>query len=424
MFQAQFIRTEEKITAKTGLVAFAELINIMKIPEFANKFFPASKSNNYYEAATYLQTLILTLYGGGESLSDARTIRDDHALREMINLYEVPSESALGDWLRWAGKDGIAALHKLNQHVVHYVLQKCATISGTQVLDPTMIKAEKDTAKMTYEGYKGYRPAIAFLKEFNLIIDYEFREGNDTGRRLEQVTGAFDALPKDFCVASVLIDSEFYQADVINYLNAKKKPWIIAADQDTAVVAAIRSIPKDDWRPFFNKDGIKTDREIAETVHTMNQTDNAFRLIILRWKDEKAPTGYSYHCKAAGATEQSANEIALNYNERAEEENVIKELKNGFGARKMPCGTFEANAVFFGITVLVYNLFIAQKLLTMPKEFVACTIKTIRWMFVDVPGKLIQSAGKLRVFIAASREVFTCLIIMRKKNYALFVGYS
>lgn len=419
MFQAKFIRTEEKITAKSGLVVFAELINELKIPELANKFFPTSKSNNYYVAAVYLRTLLLTLYAGGENLSDTRMLRDDHALREIMDNIEIPSESAIGDWLRWVGKDGINALHQLNQHVVHFVLKKSGLLSGGLVLDPSIIKAEKSSAKMTYEGFKGYRPAIAFLKELDLIIDYEFRDGNDNGRRLEQVKRAFDKLPKGFTVEYTLADSEFYQADVINELNAKKKPWIIATDQDAAVIAGIKAIPQNDWRPFLNKDGIKTDREIAETTHTMNKTQEAFRLIVLRWKNGKIPGGYSYHCKAAGITEQPTNEVALDYNERAEEENVIKEVKNGFGARKMPCGTFEANAVFFGITVLAYNLFILQRLLTMPKEFATNKIETIRWKLINVPGKLVYLAGKLFVLIAALREVFASLIIIRKKNHAL-----
>lgn len=421
MFPVKFIRTSEKITAKSGLVAFAELIDVMNISELANTYFPTSKSNNFYEAATYLQALLLTLYGGGESLSDARIIRDDHALREMINSMEVPSESAIGDWLRWVGNGGIVALDLLNQHVVHYVLKKCGLKSGGIVLDPSIIKAEKDSAKMTYEGHKGYRPAIAFLKELDLIIDYEFREGNDNGRRLGQVAGAFDKLPQSFKLEYFLGDAEFYQADVINELDSRKMPWIIAADQDAAVIAAIKAISKDDWHPFFNKDGTKTDREIAESIHTMNKTFNAFRLIALRWPDKNVPGGYSYHCKAAGNTKRTANDVALDYNERAEEENVIKELKNGFGARKMPCGTFDANAVFFGITVLAYNIFIAQKLLTMPKECAPFTIKTIRWKLVNIPG-ILASTGKLHVLIATSREIFACLIIMRMKNYALLSG--
>jgi hypothetical protein len=60
--------------------------------------------------------------------------------------------------------------------------------------------------------------------------------------------------------------------------------------------------------------------------------------------------------------------IATNRTERAEEvvrwyskrgdssENRIKDLKIGFGMERMPCGQFEANAVFFRIGALAYNV--------------------------------------------------------------------
>ncbi|MCA9422831.1 MAG: hypothetical protein KC592_17565 [Nitrospira sp.] len=43
-----------------------------------------------------------------------------------------------------------------------------------------------------------------------------------------------------------------------------------------------------------------------------------------------------------------------------------KELKIGFGMERLPCGTFAANAVFFRIGVLAYNLFVLFKMLALP----------------------------------------------------------
>lgn len=54
---------------------------------------------------------------------------------------------------------------------------------------------------------------------------------------------------------------------------------------------------------------------------------------------------------------EPAEELVKWYNQRGEcSENRIKELKIGFGMERMPCGQFEANAVFFRIGVLAYNV--------------------------------------------------------------------
>ncbi|MGA1841386.1 MAG: hypothetical protein ACMUIU_12235 [bacterium] len=75
------------------------------------------------------------------------------------------------------------------------------------------------------------------------------------------------------------------------------------ADQDAAVKETINAIPKDEWKPYIDRYGIKTDREIAVTVHSMNKTE-AFTLIVLRWKEKTKQlslfksSGYYYHAIA------------------------------------------------------------------------------------------------------------------------------
>jgi len=54
---------------------------------------------------------------------------------------------------------------------------------------------------------------------------------------------------------------------------------------------------------------------------------------------------------------ESSEQVIKWYNQRGDcSENRIKELKIGFGMERMPCGQFEANAVFFRIGILAYNL--------------------------------------------------------------------
>jgi len=58
--------------------------------------------------------------------------------------------------------------------------------------------------------------------------------------------------------------------------------------------------------------------------------------------------------------------VVSRHNKQGQAENYIKELLNGFGMEWMPYGETYANAVFFRIGVLTYNLFLAMKLLALP----------------------------------------------------------
>jgi hypothetical protein len=74
--------------------------------------------------------------------------------------------------------------------------------------------------------------------------------------------------------------------------------------------------------------------EIDETIHTVNNTREAFRLIIIRWPKLQAEifdsSPYFYHAIATNR-EEEAPEVIKIHNQRGQVENYIKELKTGFG---------------------------------------------------------------------------------------------
>jgi hypothetical protein len=65
----------------------------------------------------------------------------------------------------------------------------------------------------------------------------------------------------------------------------RQETFTITADQDRAVKAAIRQIPESDWKAYWTREGIATDQEIAETVHSLNESQQSFRLMVVRWKN-------------------------------------------------------------------------------------------------------------------------------------------
>jgi hypothetical protein len=220
-------------------------------------------------------------------------------------------------------------------------------------------------------------------------------------------------VPTNKIIKSALFDSEFYIAEVINYLEERRCTWAIAADQDAAVKAAIEEIPQSDWKPLLDKDGFNTGKEVAETVHCMEKTKKSFRLVVIRWKDKNG--NICHHAIASNKNIGSANDVILYYNYRAVAENIIKEVKGGFGMEKMPSGYFLANALYFAIGVLTYSFFIAQKFLVMPVELRNKKIESIRWILIEIPGKVISHANNTILKISASVEKFSIFVTMRRR---------
>lgn len=416
-------RTEERMTPRSGLVLYAEFMKAMGVDEMLSTYFPRPGSGRGYGASDYVKPLSLVLYGGGETIEDMREIREDGSLRQAIGSGNIPSPSATGNWLRRMGqRGGLCGMEKVNDSIVRKVLKKGEREGYTLIVDPTIIESGKREARMTYLGFKGYRPVVATIKETGLAIAYEFKEGNDNGGRVDILTKAFCKMPSGKKIEDVLLDSEYYTNDVMDYLNTTGARWFIAVDKDKAVMDSIRAMPEQGWSPFQTGEGIQTDRDIAETVHATGKSSRAFRMIVLRWKDRQGDLFndvYHYHCIATNATEGSSEEAVWRYNGRAHIENHIKEIKCGFGMDRLPSGDFYGNAVHFGIGIMTYNLFIAQKLLTMHEDWERKTIKSVRWLLVEVAGKLIEHGRQMILKIAVSIEKYRIYLEMRQRTYEL-----
>ncbi len=408
----KIMRTDEKLTARSGLVIFGEFLREMNLKESLCSF-PKPLNKKGYNHMEYALPLMLMMYAGGRSIADVREIKEDQVLRELLELNRVPSESAIGDWLKKMGdRGGIKAVDEAIDIINAKIFAQSNVTELTISNDPTIIETSKREAAMTYLGVKGYRPGLAFIKELGIVLTQEFRPGNDMGDKLEFLKSAFSKIPSNKKVMNALFDAEFYFADGINYLEEQGCAWGIAADQDAAVKAAIERIPAAEWKPLLDKDGFKTGKEVAETVHSMEKTKKAFRLVAIRWKDKKG--NLCHHAIATNNLKLSANGVVWYYNQRAVVENTIKEVKGGFGMEKMPSGYFPANALYFAIGILTYNFFIAQKLFIMPASFQNKTIESIRWMLVEIPGKVIRHAKNTILKISASVEKFNIFVTMRK----------
>jgi hypothetical protein len=418
-------RTEEKVTARSGLVLYGEFMEAMGVDLLIERHLPKPCSGRGFEPIRYIKPLSMMLYGGGEAIEDVREVREDDSLREVVGLEEVPSCSAIGDWLRRMGeRGGIGGMERVNDGVVRRVLKRDDRRGYTLIIDPTIIESCKREAQMTYLGFKGYRPVVATLKENGLAIGYEFKEGNDTGGKLRILKKAFSKMPKGKRIDEVLLDAEYYSNEVIDYLETKQVRWAICVDKDSSVMEAIGGISQDEWRPFRTEDGLMTDREISETVHATNKGKSAFRLIVLRWKDRQADLfrdSYHYHCIATGMIDESAEGVVWRYNKRAQIENHIKEIKSGFGMDRMPSGEFLANSVHFGIGIMTYNLFIGQRLLVMPGHWATRTIKSLRWLLIEVAGRLVHHGRRVILKVATNLDKYRIYLEMRRRTYGLLL---
>ena len=401
-------RSAERLTSLGGLVVLEELARAVGLWEDVDGALEGPKSGRGYRAHEFVQGLVWMLHAGGRRLEDLRELRAEHEVLGALGLAAVPDAVPVGDWLRRQGEKGAEAIQAISRKLVAPCLR------GEEVIldvDATEIEAEKQEAQWTYHHVQGYMPLMGYVD--GVCVGHEFREGNQSPGAgiLPFAQSCEAALPagKRIYFRS---DSAAYQAAVINYYSQPGRSFTITADLDVAVKREIRNLPEAAWQPYRTPEGIATDREIAETVHSMNGTAQAFRLIVLRWPNPQPSLfeadRYCYHAVAANR-EEAASAVIGKHNGRGNSENWHKELKSGVGMEQMPCGQFDANAMYFAIGVLAYNLVQLLKRQVLPAAYRTATVTTLRWKVYRLAGKLVRHARGWRLQIKADGEKWRLL---------------
>ncbi len=439
VFDFDIEATDEPLIARAGLVLPHQMAKALGLPRKIDQELPAPGSPRGLAPSAFVIPLLLMcpkgipagLHGGGRALEDLRELRAEVSLQKLLKIQDLPASTTVGDWLRRMGKDGrgLDGLEIVNDHLTKQVIGRQDEGGYILDVDATIIPSEKEAAQWTYQKVKGYQPLLGFLQEGEgkgeqdggvrgLIIADEFRDGNvpSGAKAVAFLERCRSKLPPGRRLKALRADSAWYQAEVFNWCQKNAVRLVVCADQDKAVKEVIGSIRKEEWRAH------RGDRQIAETVHTMNGTQEAFRLVVVRWPKRQPDLfekeAYFYHVLATNGEELS-EEVVDFYDQRGESENWIKELKDGFGMEWMPCGETYANAVYFRLGVIAYNLLVAMKVLGLPKHWRRHTIATIRWRLYQVAGRVLWEARRVVLRLATTADKVGLLLGARQKIRSL-----
>ena len=409
--------TDEQLTPRAGEAVFGEFLKALGLDRLVERHLPQPGSNRGYAPYAFIQPLLLMLHGGGKYLDDVRMMASDTALLSLLGIANVPTADAIGKWLKRDSvtkKEGMEAVNRilLKRHL--------SRIKEPLVLDidATMIESHKSIARTTYKMFPGFAPIIGHINE-GYVIHQEFREGNvaPADENLAFVESCIAQLPPTHTLQYLRADSASYQAALFNYCDKHNITYTIGGHLDSSVLRSIQEITR--WEPLSQKEGTAHHLEetVAEFVHTMQQTDKAFRMIVVRKRatpilpdmepllsdEEKcALVSEHYSVIATNSETMSANEVVSFYRQRGEtSENRIKELKHGFQMHYLPTSNLEANALYFHIGTLAYNLFILFRRI-LDTSWQRHTIQTLRYKLYHIAGKVIRHARRMILKIPSS----------------------
>jgi len=424
--------TDEKLTPRAGEAVFGEFLKALGVDRLCNKHLPLPQSNRGYDPYTFIHPLLLMLHSGGRYLEDVRMIASDKALCDLLSVKKVPVADSIGKWLKRSTQLKVEGMESINRILLRRYLSR---IEDPLVLDidATLIESHKSIAYTTYKMFPGFTPIIGHLNG-GYVIHQEFRAGNvaPADDNLSFVQQCEAQLPDYQKIHYVRADAATYQAELFNYCNKNHINYVIGGHLDSSVLSTIEEIKE--WESLNSKKGKAhhLKEEVAEFLHTMGDTDHAFRIIVVKktatpvlqgmekFLSKEELLSYAserYSVIATNSETMSTKEIVYFYRQRGDtSENRIKELKNGFNLKYLPTSHFEANALYFHIGTLAYNLFILFKRI-LHISWQKHTIQTIRYKLYHIAGKVISHSR--RTILKVNKQFTEILNAIRQKNYEI-----
>jgi hypothetical protein len=103
-------------------------------------------------------------------------------------------------------------------------------------------------------------------------------------------------------------------------------------------------------------------------------------------------------------------------------EEVHSAMKSDLAGGQMPSGLFGANAAWWALTILAFNLNAAMKRLVLGERWARKRMKALRFHLIGLPGRVVSHARKLIIRLGGGAAALTTLLDARRTIRALAQG--
>jgi len=433
------------LTARAGLPLVVETMRALRVDELAGATLSPPKRRRGFAAAHKLEALVTLLAAGGDRVEDVRVLAEDKGLEQLLGA-PFPSPDALLDFLGqfhdpkcWEGRPaekkawvapesaGLRSLEAVNRALVERGADRRQT-QATIDHDGTIIEAHKREATVAYEGTRGFQPLVAVWAEQQLVVADEFRDGNVAGGEdpLSSVQRAFANLPSWVGECRFRADSAAYYTPLLKYLVREKIGFAISADMTQELRACCTAVSKRRWARLDTREREEVDvTEVEFTPGDWPRDAWPLRYIALRFTPRQQELlesrGVTYHAVVTNRRDLDATQLVRWHREKAGTiEHVHRVMKDELGAGVLPSARFGANAAWFRINVLTFNVLTVLKRCALPGRFRDARPKRLRYELFTLPGELVNHQSQLSVRVPAGDQRLEEIIEARRRLLAIY----
>ena len=425
---------EECLTALAGLALFVRTVRSLDVPGSVKRNLALKQRERGFDEPTYIESFLVLNAVGGDCLDDFERLREDPGLADLLG-HPVPSPEAARKFLyqfheakkieqaqqllpvgqvSYVPEESapLSGLAQVNQDLVRELAGRCAGQKiATIDMDATVIESWKREAKSTYEGGSGYQPMVALWAEMDVVVADEFRDGNVPALKdpLRVAKRAYGALPGSVKELYFRGDSACDDETLLSWLRNQKREdgpegligFAVSARMNPALREEIEATPAEKWQPY--SEDSEAVKECAQVNYFPEETAGnryrePLRTIAIRIQKKQQQlfadgTQVKYFAVVTNLWDWKPKRLLEWHREKAGSIEAVHDvIKNELAGGVLPCGRYGANAAWFRLAVITYNVLAAMKRLVLPPELLRARPKRLRFLIFNTPGRLVRHA--------------------------------
>ncbi len=385
-----------------------------------------------------------------------RAVPSSSVVFRYLSAFDNPAEEAkrvVGRAFIPAPNKHLQALSRVNGDLLRFGQQKSPQCEATLDQDASVVETYKEGALPCYLGYKAYQPLTTYWAEQAMVVISEFRDGNVPAgyEDLRQLQEVLAALPEGVVKVYLRTDTAGYQKDLLQYCAEGKNErfgvieFAIGVDVTPAFKCAVTEVEEGDWQPLEREvegQRVKTGQEWAEVCFVPNWTAQrkdgpAYRFLAIRELLQQAElpgledqlpfpsmTFGEKRYKLFGlVTNRDIPGDKLIWWHRArcgKGEEMHGIMKQDLAGGRLPSSRFGANAAWWGIMVLAFNLNSLMKRLVLPEGWAPRRLKAIRFGFINLAGRVVYRARQLVIRLSQGHPAYQLLMEVRRRLRSLW----
>jgi hypothetical protein len=332
--------------------------------------------------------------------------------------------------------------------------------SATLDMDATLVESGKREALFCYKGFQAYQPLNVYWAEHGMVVHSEFRDGNVPAgyEQLPVFSAALEHLPASVGSVRLRADTAGYEWALLRYCAEGRNKrfgrieFAVGADVTEAFKRAVAEVPENDWRPLQRvEDGMAftTGQEWTEVCYVPGELARSKRGPVYRFLAvreamqqrelpgmERSQAELPFSSMDFGAKgrhklfgivtnhlEMPGDELIWWHRGRCgDSEKAHAIMKSDLAGGTMPSGLFGANAAWWSIMILAYNVTALTQRYLLAAGWATKRLKALRFAVFNIAGRVYAAGRRLIIAISQTHPALELLLGARQRLQMVVAG--